>query len=109
MKTSDFKLPMCTLLFRDLLTENICKQSISRKANCWDNAISESFLSDAGRRKRRGQISCALLSVCLTAPPPWWCSALHGDSRDRRQIDELRPFRFHLSQNLNHDFEILAQ
>lgn len=29
--------------FRKLLTQNSCKQSMSRKGNCWDNAVSESF------------------------------------------------------------------
>lgn len=30
-------------LFRKLLAEKVCKQSMSRKGNCWDNAVSESF------------------------------------------------------------------
>ena len=29
--------------FRKLLTENHCIQSMSRKGNCWDNAVAESF------------------------------------------------------------------
>jgi len=29
--------------FRKLLTENKCVQSMSRKGNCWDNAVAESF------------------------------------------------------------------
>jgi len=30
--------------FRALLTKNKCVQSMSRKGNCWDNAVAESFL-----------------------------------------------------------------
>lgn len=30
-------------LFKSLLAEKDCKQSTSRKGNCWDNAVSESF------------------------------------------------------------------
>jgi putative transposase len=30
-------------IFRKILAEKICKQSMSRKGNCWDNAVSESF------------------------------------------------------------------
>lgn len=30
-------------LFRKLLEENHCIQSMSRKGNCWDNAVAESF------------------------------------------------------------------
>lgn len=29
--------------FRDLLKKNQCRQSMSRKGNCWDNAVAESF------------------------------------------------------------------
>ena len=29
--------------FRKLLTDNKCVQSMSRKGNCWDNAVAESF------------------------------------------------------------------
>jgi putative transposase len=29
--------------FRELLKENRCIQSMSRKGNCWDNAVAESF------------------------------------------------------------------
>jgi len=29
--------------FRELLEDNKCKQSMSRKGNCWDNAVAESF------------------------------------------------------------------
>jgi transposase InsO family protein len=29
--------------FRQLLDQNKCKQSMSRKGNCWDNAVAESF------------------------------------------------------------------
>jgi putative transposase len=29
--------------FRDLLDHNNCLQSMSRKGNCWDNAVAESF------------------------------------------------------------------
>mgnify|MGYP001797436375 CR=1 FL=1 len=29
--------------FQDLLAENTCRQSMSRKGNCWDNAVAESF------------------------------------------------------------------
>lgn len=29
--------------FRDLLKHNKCQQSMSRKGNCWDNAVAESF------------------------------------------------------------------
>jgi len=30
-------------LFKKILAEKICKQSMSRKGNCWDNAVAESF------------------------------------------------------------------
>ena len=30
-------------VFRQILTENNCIQSMSRKGNCWDNAVAESF------------------------------------------------------------------
>jgi putative transposase len=30
-------------LFKNILAEKICKQSMSRKGNCWDNAVAESF------------------------------------------------------------------
>jgi transposase InsO family protein len=30
-------------LFKGILAEMICKQSMSRKGNCWDNAVAESF------------------------------------------------------------------
>lgn len=30
-------------VFRKLLAQKNCKQSMSRKGNCWDNAVSESF------------------------------------------------------------------
>ena len=29
--------------FQDLLAKNKCRQSMSRKGNCWDNAVAESF------------------------------------------------------------------
>ena len=29
--------------FQELLKKNQCRQSMSRKANCWDNAVAESF------------------------------------------------------------------
>ena len=31
------------VLFKDLLNNNNLRQSMSRKANCWDNAAQESF------------------------------------------------------------------
>lgn len=30
-------------IFRKALTEKVCKQSMSRKGNCWDNAVAEGF------------------------------------------------------------------
>ena len=31
--------------FRELLANNNCIQSMSRKGNCWDNAVAESFFN----------------------------------------------------------------
>lgn len=36
-------------LFRKLLEENHCIQSMSRKGNCWDNAVAESFFKTIKR------------------------------------------------------------
>lgn len=40
---SDRGVQYASKAFREILVENDCKQSMSRKGNCWDNAVAESF------------------------------------------------------------------
>lgn len=40
---SDRGIQYCSQKFQDLLRKHRCKSSMSRKGNCWDNAVAESF------------------------------------------------------------------
>jgi transposase InsO family protein len=43
MVHSDQGSQYCSRDFRALLLKNDCTQSMSRRGNCWDNAVTESF------------------------------------------------------------------
>ncbi len=65
----------CSRDFRSLLLMNNCIQSMSRRRNCWDNAVDESFFSSLNmeRIKRRfikyekwHMQMCLIISRCFS-------------------------------------------
>lgn len=60
---SDRGIQYASTSFRNVLNADSALQSISRKANCWDNAVAESFFKSLGFSKKNGK-GC-LLFICL--------------------------------------------
>jgi putative transposase len=57
----------CSHDYRDLITKHQLVQSMSRKGNCWDNAVAESFFHSL-KVEEQCLVKCPLLLVQITKP-----------------------------------------
>ncbi len=69
MVHSDQGSQYCSRDFRALLLTNDCTQSMSRRGNCWDNAVTESFFHTLKGHVVHGSVFATRKeanAVCLT-------------------------------------------
>jgi putative transposase len=93
MVHSDRGLQFASHAFRQLLDENGCVQSMSRKANCWDNAPMESFFGSLKRELGTSHFSSRNEARTATFE---WIEVFYNRERLHSSLGYVSPVEYEL-------------